>query len=69
MPVLSIGMILVSVWLDIQNDGDSQIITFLTIALSVSSVFYYIWLHLQLVREHEEDFSKCPVKRLTRVKF
>lgn len=57
MPVLSIVMILVSVWLDIEDDGDSQAITFLTIALSVSCVFYYIWLHLQFVREHEEDLK------------
>ena len=53
MPVLSIVMILVSVWLDIEDDGD----TFLTVALSVSCVFYYIWLHLQFVREHEEDLK------------
>ena len=57
MPVLSIVLILVSVWLDVQDDGNSHAITFLTVALSVSSVFYYIWLHLQFVREHEEDLK------------
>ena len=57
MPMLSIVMILVSVWLDIQSDGYSQAISFLTVSLSVSSVFYYIWLHLQFVREHEEDLK------------
>ena len=32
-----------------------QLIAFLTIAIVVSSVFYYIWLHIQFVREHERD--------------
>ena len=57
MPVLSIVMILVSTWMDIQSDGGSLVISFLTIALSGSCVFYYYWLHLQFVREHEEDLK------------
>ena len=32
-----------------------QPVAFLTIAIVVGSVFYYIWLHLQFVREHEND--------------
>jgi len=28
-------------------------ISFLTLAIAISCVFYYIWLHLQFVREHE----------------
>ena len=57
MPALSIVLILIAVWLDVQDDGSSQAISFLTVALSVSSVFYYIWLHLQFVCEHEEDLK------------
>ena len=57
MPVLSIVLILIAVWLDVQDDGNSHAITFLTVALSVSCVFYYLWLHLQFVREHEEDLK------------
>ena len=57
MSVLSVVMILVSTWMDIQDDGNSHAITFLTITLPVSCVFYYIWLHLQFVREHEEDLK------------
>ena len=34
---------------------EQQPVSFLTIAAVVSSVFYYIWLHLQFVREHEQD--------------
>ena len=29
-------------------------VTFLTISMAVSTLFYYIWLHLQFVREHEK---------------
>ena len=32
-----------------------QPVSFLTMAIVISSVFYYIWLHLQFVREHEQD--------------
>lgn len=34
-----------------------QPIAFLTIAIVVGSVFYYIWLHFQFVREHEKDLQ------------
>lgn len=30
-------------------------VSFLTIAMCSTAVFYYVWLHLQFVREHEED--------------
>ena len=57
MPVMSIVMILIAAWLDINTDGARQIISLLTVALCVSCVFYYIWLHLKFVREHEEDLK------------
>lgn len=31
--------------------------SFLTVVLISSNVFYYIWLHLQFVREHEDDLK------------
>ncbi|MBR3020482.1 MAG: histidine kinase [Clostridia bacterium] len=57
MSVSSVIMILVSIWLDIQVDEPGIPLSFLTIAITVSCVFYYIWLHLQFVREHEEDLK------------
>jgi len=54
-PVLVTVMIVASVALDGQMGGEEQPVTFLTIAITVGSVFYYIWLHLQFVREHERD--------------
>ena len=47
--------IIVSVVLDYSVGMEPQPIAFLTIAMVVGSVFYYIWLHLQFVREHERD--------------
>ena len=47
-------IIAVSVALDISVKTE-QPIAFLNIAIVVGSVFYYIWLHLQFVREHEQD--------------
>lgn len=44
-----------SVALDMSVGMAQQPVTFLTIAIVVGSVFYYIWLHLQFVREHEQD--------------
>ena len=56
-PVLAVAMILLSVWMDGQVSEGSQPIAYLTIAMSFSCVFYYIWLHLQFVRDHEEDLK------------
>ena len=33
---------------------NDQPISFLTMSIAISCIFYYIWLHLQFVREHEE---------------
>ena len=54
-PVFVAVIIIVSVALDFNVVMSPQPVTFLTIAIVVGSVFYYIWLHLQFVREHEQD--------------
>ena len=56
-PIFIVVMILASVYLDGRVYNDRQPVTFLTIAIVASSVFYYIWLHLQFVREHEDDLK------------
>ena len=54
-PILVVAMVCLSVVLDGQIHFEEQPITFLTIAIVAGSVFYYIWLHLQFVRKHEND--------------
>lgn len=54
-PLLIVVMIALSVYLDYDVGKEEQPISFLTAAIVVGSVFYYIWLHLQFVREHEND--------------
>ena len=54
-PILVIVMVVASIGLDYSIKEGQQPISFLTIAIIVGSVFYYIWLHLRLVREHERD--------------
>ena len=54
-PIFVIVMIVASIYLDYSVKEGQQPISFLTIAIVVGSVFYYIWLHLQFVREHEND--------------
>ena len=56
-PILVVLIILVSVYMDDQAGRLSQPITFLTFAIVISSVFYYVWLHLRFVREHEDDLK------------
>ena len=56
-PVLVVLMIIVSVSLDDKVGFREQPITFLTFAIVISSMFYYIWLHLRFVREHEDDLK------------
>ena len=54
-PLLIVLSIIVSVVMDLRVGMEAQPVTFLTIAIVVSSVFYYIWLHFQFVRAHERD--------------
>ena len=54
-PLLIVVMIAVSVYLDYDVGKEEQPISFLTAAIVVGSIFYYIWLHLQFVRGHEND--------------
>ncbi len=53
-PILATALIAGSVAMDFKVIFDEQPIGFLTIAISICCVFYYIWLHLQFVREHED---------------
>ena len=57
MPIFSIVMIIGSLIMDYETTRATQTVSFLTIAIVVSSLIYYIWLHLQFVREHEEDLK------------
>ena len=54
-PVFVVVAIDTSIYLDYRTKEGEFPISFLTIAIIVGSVFYYIWLHLQFVREHEQD--------------
>ena len=53
-PVLVTAIIGASVALDYTVEYSDQPVSFLTIGIAISCVFYYVWLHLQFVREHEE---------------
>ena len=56
LPVSLVLIIAVSAALDI-NMRTEQPVSFLTISIAVCSIFYYIWLHFQFVREHENDLQ------------
>lgn len=52
-PILALVLISLSVVLDYTVEYNELPISFLTIAVAISCMMYYIWLHLQFVREHE----------------
>ncbi len=52
-PVFALLIISLSVAMDYTVTYHYQPVSFLTIAITISSMMYYIWLHLQFVREHE----------------
>ena len=56
-PIFIVVMILASVYLDGRVYSDRQPVTFLTIAIVASSMFYYIWLHMRFVQDHEDDLK------------
>lgn len=57
LPVLVVLIIAISVFLDSMVIDMAQPITFLTFAIGISCLFYYIWLHLRFVQEHEDDLK------------
>jgi len=52
-PVFNALLIVASVGMDSLGSFDSFPVTFLTIAIVSSNLFYYTWLHLQFARAHE----------------
>ena len=57
LPLFSVIVIIVTVLLDYNVGGNHQIISFLTDGIVIGDLFYYLWLHLQFVREHEKDLQ------------
>ena len=53
-PVFITALIVGSVWLDFEVSFNDRPLSFLNIAIVICCVFYYVWLHLQFVREHEQ---------------
>ncbi len=56
-PVFSVFIVLLALVLDSSVYETPQPVSFLTISIVISSVLYYIWLHLQFVRAHEKDLA------------
>ena len=55
-PLIIDFLIIVSaIFLDYNVGGEEQPVTFLTNAIVMNSWFYYVWLHLQFVQEHEKE--------------
>lgn len=53
-PLLAVLLIVGAIMLDYNVGAVLQPVTYLTIAVVISCVMFYIWLHLQFVREHEQ---------------
>ena len=54
LPILNALVIIASVAVDSVVDYHNFPMTFLTIAVVIVALFYYIWLHLQFVRRYEQ---------------
>ncbi|MEE3450960.1 MAG: histidine kinase [Acutalibacteraceae bacterium] len=52
-PIFALVLISLSVVMDYTVEYTEQPVSFLTIAITISCMMYYIWLHLQFVRKHE----------------
>ena len=57
LPAYNAVIIVVGTLLDGNVGGQRQTVTFLTISMIMASVFYYRWLHMQFVQQHENDFA------------
>jgi len=56
-PIFSILILLLALLLDASVLDMPQPVSFLTISIVISSVLYYIWLHFQFVRAHENALA------------
>ena len=54
-PLINAALIVAAAAADTFFSDGNVPLTFLTITMVSTSLFYYIWLHLQFVREHERD--------------
>lgn len=52
--LLVLSLTLLGVVLDFTIHSEPQPVTFLTMTVVISAVFYYVWLHLQYVRKYEQ---------------
>ncbi|MBR3015814.1 MAG: histidine kinase [Clostridia bacterium] len=55
LPLFSALVIIAMIFLDYNVGGNHQYVSFLTVGIVTGDLFFYIWLHLQFVREHEKD--------------
>lgn len=53
-PILVTALIAGAAIMDFTVAFSEQPVSYLTMAIAISCVFYYTWLHLQFVREHED---------------
>ena len=56
-PIFNVVVIIIAVIIDTFFTGNGHTISFLTVSMVIGTLFYYIWLHLMFVREHEEDLK------------
>ena len=68
-PVLNALLIIAAVIADSIVYFNDVPITFLTIAIVSNNLFYYIWLHQQFVREHEQDLMAEQRIRIMRTQI
>ena len=68
-PVFNALLIIAAVIADSIVYFDHIPVTFLTIAIISSNLFYYIWLHQQFVREHEQDLMAEQRIRIMRTQI
>lgn len=68
-PVFNALLIIAAVVADSLVNFDDIPVTFLTIAIISSNLFYFIWLHQQFVREHELDLMAEQRIRIMRTQI
>ena len=56
-PLIAVLLIIGSIILDSTVGYSLQPVTFLTLAVVLSSCFYYVWLHLQFVHTHDQELK------------
>ena len=68
-PFIVLAMIIAGICLDAQIHSEELPVSYLTMAITIGSLFYYMWMHMHLVRVHEQKTEESQNIRIMAIQI